>query len=173
MNGIEARTYRFGDANRPGLVLGLSTRQAVPMIAGVLWLAGTLQTPLPWPVGLVGPAAGLTVAFGRLRGSPLAETVVPGIRLVALKRFNRHRWVQPPLLGEGDPALPEAMPRSQHAGGTGTRRRYAGLRRGTGPSYRLCVGRGSRTRPRVPASGKRRAGRDAVALGRCALAVRP
>ena len=109
MNGIEARTYRFGDANRPGLVLGLSTRQAVPMIAGVLWLAGTLQTPLPWPVGLVGPAAGLTVAFGRLRGSPLAETVLPGIRLVALKRFNRHRWLQPPLLGEGDPALPEAM----------------------------------------------------------------
>ena len=42
-----ARTYRFGDANRPGLLLGLGARQAIPVIAGVLFLAVVLQTPLP------------------------------------------------------------------------------------------------------------------------------
>ena len=29
-----ARTYRFGDANRPGLLLGLGARQAIPLLAG-------------------------------------------------------------------------------------------------------------------------------------------
>lgn len=104
-----ARTYRFGDSNRPGLLLGLGARQAGPVIAGVLWLAVSLQTVLPWPIGLLGPVAGLTVAFGRWRGSPLAETLVPGARLAVRRRLHRHHWTRPPLLGDGDNVLPEVF----------------------------------------------------------------
>ena len=39
----EVRSYRFADSQRPGLLLGLSARQAVPVIAGVLALAASLQ----------------------------------------------------------------------------------------------------------------------------------
>ena len=84
-----ARSYRFGDANRPGLLLGLGARQAVPVIAGVLWLAITLQTELMWPVGLLGPVTGLAVAFGRWKGSPLAETLAPGARLMLRRSISR------------------------------------------------------------------------------------
>ncbi len=54
----DARAYRFADSNRPGLLLGLSARQAVPMIVGAVVLAVALQTPLHPLVGLIGPAVG-------------------------------------------------------------------------------------------------------------------
>jgi hypothetical protein len=104
-----ARTYRFGDAHRPGLLLGLGARQAVPVITGVLWLAVTLQTGLAWPVGLFGPVAGVTVAFGRWRGSPLAETLTPGARLWLRRRLRRQCWTRQPLLGDGDTVLPPVL----------------------------------------------------------------
>lgn len=104
-----ARTYRFGDANRPGVLLGLGARQAIPVIVGVLWLAALLQTPLPWPVGLAGPILGVTVAFGRWRGSSLAETLVPGVQLFVRSRLRRHRWVRPSLLGNGNAVLPVVL----------------------------------------------------------------
>ena len=75
----EARSYRFGDANRPGLLLGLSARQAVPVIAGVAALAVVLQTPLPPLVGLIGPAVGAALAFGRWHGAASRRaTPAPG-----------------------------------------------------------------------------------------------
>lgn len=105
----QARTYRFGDSSRPGLLLGLGARQAIPVVVGVLWLAVTLQTSLPVPVGLIGPVAGLAVAFGRWRGSPLSETLVPGLTLLGRRRAGRGRWVQPSLLGDPDAALPTVL----------------------------------------------------------------
>jgi hypothetical protein len=104
-----ARSYRFGDANRPGLLLGLGARQAVPVITGVLWLAVALQTGLAWPVGLLGPVSGLTVAFGRWKGSPLAETLCPGARLMLRRQLGRRRWTRPPLLGDRDGVLPDVL----------------------------------------------------------------
>lgn len=103
------RSYRFGDANRPGLLLGLGARQAIPVLAGVLWLAGILQTSLPPLLGALGPVLGLTIAFGRWRGSPLSETLVPGVLLLVRRRARRARWVRPPLLGDPDAALPAVM----------------------------------------------------------------
>lgn len=104
-----ARSYRFGDANRPGLLLGLGARQAMPVLAGILWLAAILQTSLPPLLGALGPVLGITIAFGRWRGSPLSETLVPGVLLLARRRTGRGRWVRPPLLGDPNTALPAVM----------------------------------------------------------------
>ena len=104
------RTYRFADAHRPGLLLGLAARQAVPVVAGVLFLALVLQSPLPPLVGLIGPVAGCGLAFGRWRGTPLADTLVPGIRLLTARRLGTARWVRPPLLGDNtSAALPQVL----------------------------------------------------------------
>ena len=94
------RTYRFSDSQRPGLLLGLSGRQAVPVATGVLSMAVVLQTGLHQLVGLVGPIVGLTVAFGKWRGAPLTDTLLPGSRLNLRKATRRRRWVRPPLVGD-------------------------------------------------------------------------
>lgn len=96
----DGRTYRFSDSQRPGLLLGLSPRQAIPLATGVLVLAATLQTGLPPLVGLLGPVFGITIAFGRWRGAPLTETLVPGANLTKRRLLRRRRWVRPPLLGD-------------------------------------------------------------------------
>lgn len=96
-----AGTYRFGDASRPGLLLGLSMRQALPLIGGVLWMAFAMQTAVPFPLVIAGPVIGLVVAFGRFRGVPLAEVGVPGARLWVAQRAERARWVRASLLGAG------------------------------------------------------------------------
>lgn len=108
----EVRAYRFADANRPGVLVGLSARQAVPVVAGVLVLALVLQTSIPPLAGLAGPLVGTAVAFGRWRGTPLAETLVPGVWLGVRRAAGRRRWVRPPLLGDNtntDAVLPRAM----------------------------------------------------------------
>jgi hypothetical protein len=108
-----ARSYTFGDASPPGVLLGLPLRQAVPVVAGVLWLAVCLQTPLGIAGGLVGPLAGAIVAFGRWRGSALVETVGPATRIAVGRRTGRARWHRPPLLGTtGGGPVPDALPPS-------------------------------------------------------------
>ena len=106
----DARTYGFSDSQRPGLVLGLSSRQAIPLATGVLLFAASLQTRIPPLVGMVGPVIGTTIAFGRWRGAPLIETLIPGTRH-GLKRVRRQRrWVRSPLLGDNtDTALPGVL----------------------------------------------------------------
>ena len=73
--------YRFGDSARSGVLLGLSVRQAVPLVAGVRWLTLWLMAQQPL-IGMAGLAAGGVVAFGRWRRAPLYEVAVPGVRLV-------------------------------------------------------------------------------------------
>lgn len=96
-----AGTYRFGDSSRPGLLIGLSGRQAIPLIIGVLWMAFVMQTTAPVPVVAAGPAAGIVVAFGRFRGAPLAEVGPAALRLWWARQTGRHRWVRSSLLGAG------------------------------------------------------------------------
>lgn len=94
---MSSRSYRFADASRPGLVLGLTGRQLAPLIGGVLWLALTLQLNVPI-LGLPGPIIALGIAFGRWRGTPLAETLVPTLRLHTTARTGRQHWTRTPLL---------------------------------------------------------------------------
>lgn len=96
-----ARTYRFGDASRPGILIGLAGRQAVPLVAGVLWMTVFMQTSAPAPLVLAGPVVAVVVAFGRFRGAPLAEVGVPGVRLWFARRTGGSRWVRASLLGAG------------------------------------------------------------------------
>jgi hypothetical protein len=104
-----ARSYRFGDSASPGVLLGLPLRQAVPVMAGVVWLAACLQTPLGIPGGLTGLVIGLVVAFGRWRGSPLADTLVPAARIALAARAGRSAWYRPALLGTGGEVLPPVL----------------------------------------------------------------
>lgn len=102
--------YRFADSHRPGLLLGLSARQAIPVLVGVVVMAVVLQTPLHPLVGLIGPTAGTVLAFGRWRGAPIAETLIPGTRLYVRRAARRSRWVQPSLVGDNtDKALPDVL----------------------------------------------------------------
>jgi hypothetical protein len=96
-----ANTYRFGDASRPGLLIGLAGRQAIPLIAGVLWMAFAMQTAAPLPLVLAGPVLGAVIAFGRFRGAPLAEVLTPTGRLWIAQRRGRARWVRTSLIGAG------------------------------------------------------------------------
>lgn len=111
-SNTEPRSYRFGDASRPGLLLGLAPRQAVPVIGGIVWLALCLQTPLSLPGGLAGLVAGCAVAFGRWRNTPLAETALPAVCLSVRSWRRRNTWYRPvPLsISMGSPS-DEAVPR--------------------------------------------------------------
>ena len=55
-----AAKYRFGDGVGPGLLLGMSMRQAMPLIIGVLWLTVALMAQVPL-IGALGPVAGMIV----------------------------------------------------------------------------------------------------------------
>ncbi len=99
---MSARSYRFGDASRPGVLLGLAGRQVVPLIAGVLVMTLTLQTSAPAIVALAGPALGAVVAFGRHRGLALNEVASPGLRLWWGRRQGRAQWVRTPLTATSD-----------------------------------------------------------------------
>jgi len=109
-----ANTYRFGDASRPGLLIGLAGRQAIPLIVGVLWMAFAMQTTAPAPIIGLGPVIAVIVAFGRFRGAPLAEVGVPGLRLWWARRTGKARWVRASLLGAG-PGYENELP-AQMAG---------------------------------------------------------
>lgn len=104
-----ATSYRFADASRPGLLVGLAARQAVPLIAGVLWMAFTMQTSAPLLLVLSGPVTGVVVAFGRFRGAPLSEILVPGARLWIARRTGRAGWVRSSLIGAG-PGFEDDLP---------------------------------------------------------------
>jgi hypothetical protein len=104
------RRYRFGDSSQPGVLLGLSLGQSVPVVSGVLWLALCLQTPLSAPVGLIGLACGLVVAFGRWRGAPITEILEPSSRLWVRRRLRRHRWHRPVIAATRSAVLPELLP---------------------------------------------------------------
>lgn len=108
----EGRGYRFADAGRAGVLLGLPLRQAAPLIGGVLLLALVLQTPVPAYIGLIGPVLGCALAFGRWRGAPIYETALPGSGLWVRRRTGRNRWVRPSLVADNTgAALPAPLRR--------------------------------------------------------------
>ncbi len=139
-----ANTYRFGDASRPGLLIGLAGRQAIPLIGGVLWMAFAMQTTAPVPLVALGPIVGVVVAFGRFRGAPLAEVGVPGLRLWWARRTGKARWVRASLLGAG-PGYENDLPAQM-----------AGLEIVEAPAPWLTPARRDRGRPRPQGRNRHR-----------------
>ena len=164
----EARSYRFADSNRPGLLLGLSARQAIPVIVGAV--------PRPRAPDAVAPA-GRSHRPGRRFGR--------GVRAVAWHpaRRDARPW-RPALRAAGDPSPavgPTITARRQHQRMRCPSASRPRAPRTVRPSARGRPGQGRRhgdrgaagPRPRVPARRRGRAGRDARRLGCCALTVRP
>jgi hypothetical protein len=86
----DAVRYRFGEPGRVGVVLGMSLRQTVPIVAGVVWLTVMLVVGLPL-LGTAGPVLGLVVSLGRWRRAPLYEVAIPGSQLAVRRAHGRGR----------------------------------------------------------------------------------
>ena len=86
-----AARYRFGEPGRVGVVLGMSLRQTIPIVAGVMWLTVMMVVGLP-VVGALGPVAGIAVALGRWRRAPLYEVAVPGSKLAVQRLTGHSTW---------------------------------------------------------------------------------
>lgn len=108
MNAAAPARYRFGDPARASLLLGLSLRQSIPLVIGVLWLTLSLMAGLA-ALGVVGPIVGLGLAFGRWRRAPLFDVAAPGLRLWWTRRRGRGPWVKASLLGAG-PGFDDDVP---------------------------------------------------------------
>lgn len=106
---MTATRYRFGEPARVGVVLGMSLRQTVPILAGVMWLTVMMVIGLPL-VGAVGPVAGLGVALGRWKRAPLYEIAAPGARLVARRLSGKAVWKRRSLPTTGVVAEPDVPP---------------------------------------------------------------
>ena len=102
--------YRFGEPGRVGVVLGMSLRQTVPMVAGVLWLTLMLVAGVPL-LGAVGPLAGAVVSLGRWKRAPLYDVARPGVALTVRRVAGASTWRRRSLpsrpLADGD--LPPAL----------------------------------------------------------------
>ena len=93
--------YRFGDSSRAGVVLGMSVRQTVPLVVGVLWLTTMLMVGLPI-IGAAGPLAGGVVSFGTWRRAPLYEVGSPGSRLTWARLRGDKAWTRQHLTANDD-----------------------------------------------------------------------
>ena len=77
----ESVRYRFSDATRAGVLLGLSLRQAMPLVVGIGWLTLWLAAGHP-VVGVCGVVAGLPGALGALSGACLLAHLAQQLRLL-------------------------------------------------------------------------------------------
>jgi len=87
----QSARYRFGDPVRAGVVLGMSLRQTVPLVAGILWLTLWMVVGVPL-VGAVGPVAGCALTLGRWKRAPLYEVAIPGTHLAVTRAMGRATW---------------------------------------------------------------------------------
>src|SRR6056297_2791381 len=94
----EAVRYHFGDGTRAGVMLGLTLRQAAPLVGGAVWLTLALMAGSP-ALGLGGLVVAGVISFGRWRGSPLYEVAVPGTRLSIRRLRSRETWTRRSLIG--------------------------------------------------------------------------
>ena len=106
-----AARYRFGEPGRIGVVLGMSLRQTVPVVAGVIWLTLMMVVRLPI-VGAIGPVAGLAVALGRWKRAPLYEVAGPGAGLAWRRLIGKSTWRRRSL--PSHPVVKPDMPAALH-----------------------------------------------------------
>lgn len=103
--------YRFSDGARVGVLLGMSIRQALPIVVGVLWLTLMLMVGLP-VLGMVGPVVGTIVAIGRWKRAPLYEVAAAAFAHGGVRTRKRSTWHRRSLLAAGpgfDTDLPEPL----------------------------------------------------------------
>jgi hypothetical protein len=105
----EAARYRFGEPGRVGVVLGMSLRQTVPIVAGVIWLTIMMVAGMPL-FGAVGPLAGVSMSLGRWRRAPLYEVAGPGSKLAVRRAVGAGTWRRrtlsaPSFVGAETPAV--------------------------------------------------------------------
>ena len=108
MSEVATSRYHFGTGARVGVLLGLSLRQALPIVLGVLFLTVMLMAQLPL-IGMVGPVAGCIVSFGRWRRAPLFEVATPGARLAVNRWRRRAAWTRTSLTASSIDDLPPAL----------------------------------------------------------------
>ncbi|MCU1391146.1 MAG: hypothetical protein JWL72_4484 [Ilumatobacteraceae bacterium] len=96
-----AARYSFGDNTRAGLLLGLTVRQSIPIVVGVVWLTVCIASQIPL-VGVLGPCIGLIISFGTWKRTPLYETASPAAHIAINRLRRRNTWVRTSLLGTGD-----------------------------------------------------------------------
>lgn len=104
-----ARSYRFAELRRAGLFGSLPATMLVPLAAALVagWL--TVSGLLPIVLGVAVVAAGIAVAFGKVRGRP-AHSILPAMLAFGWRRLrSRNRWYRPvPLVSDDD--VPVAVP---------------------------------------------------------------
>ena len=144
--------YRFGDAARVGVLLGLSLRQTVPLVAGVVWLTLCLVAQQPL-VGVVGLVVGVGGGVRAVAAGPAVRGRRPRRPAgVAPDRCGRGPWVRASLLGAGpgcDDRAPAGAGRARAARGRASTGRRSAVDGGggAGPS------RPGRCRSCVPVQG--------------------
>ena len=104
MNQSPSRLYRFSSGGRAGVLLGMSLRQALPIVIGVLFLTVMLIVQLPL-IGLLGPLAGCIVSFGRWHRAPLFEAAVPGVAMTWARWRKRSTWTRSSLTGSNSESI--------------------------------------------------------------------
>ena len=107
--GIDVKhaTYAYGDSSKPGVLLGFPVRVVLPFGVGILVATVGLMVAW-WPLVIAGPIGGFAVSFEAWRQSPLYESAVPGVRLLA--RRGRATWTPSSLLAAG-PGFEQERPR--------------------------------------------------------------
>jgi hypothetical protein len=102
--------YHFPDGTSAGVLLGMSLRQAAPIVLGFVWLTFGFMVGAAL-VGMIGPVVGVVIAFGRWKRAPLYEVAVPGMRLVGRRLVGRDQWTRSSLLATGSDGHDTDLPR--------------------------------------------------------------
>src|SRR5438445_5912308 len=113
---VQNRSYRFGDPDRTGWLLGLNGAQCVALAAAVFLAGLLLSSGQPFPVVLLPVGLGSVYAFARVGGVPAHEWL-PVMAVFFVRRSAGHTvWeVALPLLGtagdgrDGQPDLPPCL----------------------------------------------------------------
>ncbi|WP_040492724.1 SCO6880 family protein [Ilumatobacter nonamiensis] len=105
-----SRRYHFGDGTGAGVLLGMSMRQAAPLVLGVVWLTLGFMVGLV-VIGMIGPVLGAIASFGRWKRAPLHEVAIPGATLLSDRLRGRDTWTRRSLLSAGEAPVPGELPK--------------------------------------------------------------
>lgn len=111
LDADRSRRYHFPDGANAGVLLGMSMRQAAPLVVGIVWLTFGFMTG-QIVLGMLGPLLGAVVSFGRWQRTPLHEVAAPGLALLRRRLLGRNEWTRRSLLASGTAPEAEDLPAS-------------------------------------------------------------